>query len=87
MDKATYIRAILECNFAGFKDEIIDTAVRRIMEYTPPTPIGANGIVVAEVVRCKDCKHFQEDECPWGAAVQNVNDFCSRGERKDEVEE
>ena len=25
------VRAILECNFAGFKDEIIDVAVDRIM--------------------------------------------------------
>ena len=33
MDKETYVRAILECNFAGFKDEIIEIAVRRILEY------------------------------------------------------
>ena len=33
MLQETYIRAILECNFAGFKDEIIETAVQRIMEY------------------------------------------------------
>lgn len=26
------IRAILECNFAGFKEEIIDTAVKKIAE-------------------------------------------------------
>lgn len=26
------IRAILECNFAGFKDEIIDNVVKRICE-------------------------------------------------------
>ena len=33
MLQETYIRAILETNFAGFKDEIIETAVKRIMEY------------------------------------------------------
>lgn len=33
MDKETYVRAVLECNFAGFKDEIIETALRKIMEY------------------------------------------------------
>lgn len=32
MTKEENIRAILECNFAGFKDENIDTAVSRIME-------------------------------------------------------
>lgn len=29
------VRAILECNFAGFKDEIIDRAVKMIMELEP----------------------------------------------------
>lgn len=33
MNQETYIRAILECNFAGFKEEIIETAVKKIMEY------------------------------------------------------
>ena len=36
-----------------------------------------------KVVRCKDCKHFQKDECPWAATVINVNDFCSKGERRE----
>lgn len=31
------IRAILECNFAGFKDEIIDNACNRILEQEPKT--------------------------------------------------
>ena len=35
------------------------------------------------LVRCKDCKHFQKDECPWALAVINVNDFCSKGERRE----
>ena len=29
----TYVREILRCNFAGFKDEIIETAVKRITEF------------------------------------------------------
>ena len=39
---------------------------------------------VVEVVRCKDCKHFEQTECPWDEFfVINVNDYCSRGERKE----
>lgn len=45
-----------------------------------------NGELIDELIRCKDCKHFQTDECPWALPVINVNGFCSRGERK-EVEE
>lgn len=32
MSHKTNIRAILECHFAGFKDEIIDSACERILE-------------------------------------------------------
>lgn len=34
MDRGTLIRAILECNFAGYDRDIIDIAVKRIMEST-----------------------------------------------------
>ena len=34
MDRETLIRAILECNFAGYDSDIIDIAVKRIMEST-----------------------------------------------------
>ena len=47
-----------------------------------------------EVVRCKDCKHFVQNEpydpcecmkwtVKWGVANVNPDDFCSYGERKD----
>lgn len=39
---------------------------------------------VVDVVRCKDCKHFEQAECPWDELfVINVNGYCSRGERKE----
>ena len=39
---------------------------------------------VVEVVRCKDCKHFEQAECPWDELfLINVNGYCSRGERKE----
>lgn len=49
-----------------------------------------------EVIRCKDCKHwfyFWESEkhhCtepgkhPWDCPIREEDDFCSRGERKDD---
>lgn len=48
----------------------------------------------AEVVRCKDCKHYQFADnrafgfpvkrCEWtGFEDMDDNDFCSRGERND----
>lgn len=36
MNKENYIHSILECCFAGFRKEIIDTATKRILEYKEP---------------------------------------------------
>lgn len=47
---------------------------------------------VAPVVRCKDCKYWQDnndgyphEECRWGhGETPDANDFCSYGERRGE---
>lgn len=44
---------------------------------------------VAEVVRCKDCKHWQHEEdvdfvCTRHYGYRTSMDFCSQGERKEE---
>lgn len=46
---------------------------------------------VVEVVRCKDCRYWQDnnggyphEECRWGKdETPDADDFCSYGERKD----
>ena len=44
-----------------------------------------DGADVVEVVRCKDCKHFEQAECPWDELfVINVNDYCSKGQREED---
>lgn len=45
---------------------------------------------VMEVLRCKDCKFFcRESRCYCGefGGIVTEDDFCSRGERKDENEQ
>ena len=41
---------------------------------------------VVEVVRCKDCKHRDTNECPYDTVNYMLAgwDFCSSGERADE---
>lgn len=49
---------------------------------------------VAPVVRCKDCKYWQDnndgyphEECRWWhGETPDANDFCSYGERKEGVD-
>lgn len=43
---------------------------------------------VVEVVRCKDCEHYQPvtptcGNCFRTTVIQRPEDFCSRGERKE----
>ena len=50
-----------------------------------------SSIDAVEVVRCKDCKYWQDnndsyphEECRWGhGETPDANDFCSYGERKE----
>ena len=50
----------------------------------------AKPIDAVPVVRCKDCKYWQDnndgfphEECRWGhGETPDANDFCSYGERK-----
>ena len=53
--------------------------------------INASLVDAVEVVRCKDCKYWQDnnggyphEECRWGhGETPDANDFCSYGERKE----
>ena len=45
----------------------------------------ASDVDVVEVVRCKDCRYWRDDDCKndnHGYCPINENDFCSRGVRK-----
>lgn len=66
--------------------------VKRILEVDDSIPNAATVCDTQEVVRCKDCKYYQDNnngyphnECKWCKdETPNAYDFCSYGERKDE---
>ena len=66
--------------------------VKRILEVDDSIPNAATVCDMQEVVRCKDCKYYQDNsngyphnECKWCKdETPNADDFCSYGERKDE---
>lgn len=46
-----------------------------------------SSIDAVEVVRCKDCEHYCDDEwCDINEAYFEEDDFCSYGKRKEETE-
>lgn len=59
----------------SFKEQIVEKA----FEEVPPI------IDVIEVVRCKDCKWWDGNDCKArDIDVVDVDDFCSYGERRSE---
>ena len=52
-----------------------------------------NHYVVGELVRCKDCTYWEQAKADSGSCnrafeiTAYASDYCSYGERKDEVEE
>lgn len=72
---------------------IVDDAVYDVVQVE--TLEGLPTVDAVEVVRCKDCKHYQFADnrafgfpvkrCEWtGYEDVDDDDFCSRGERKDD---
>lgn len=59
------------CNHAGMYDDL-STMLDRLLENRP------------EVVRCKDCIHWDDDDCEIGNNPQMFADdwFCADGERR-----
>ena len=41
----------------------------------------ASNVDVAEVMRCKDCAHYDGQWCYWNGHYLKDNDFCRRAER------
>ena len=78
MNKETYIRAVLECIFAGFKDELIEIATISIM--------GFNEITCKECAY--GCKTMDEDIyfCAQHDAAHCDDFYCKDAERKESEE-
>lgn len=64
--------------------------VKRIMEVDDSDPNAATVCDMVEVVRCKDCVHYQKGACNhFGYYIYapdvDADDFCSYGERKEQT--
>ena len=75
------IKAILQCFFSGYKDEIIDAAAKRILEIEPVRRgkwIGVNPMV--DTLECSMCgwnilgEEFVTDYCPCCGAKMEEDD-------------
>lgn len=64
------------------KMELLKNFMKQIISYTPT-------VDAVSVVRCKDCKYNSLNRksgnalCDFGFGLYQLNDFCSKGERKE----
>ena len=61
--------------------------IREYIYFVDDNPNGTSGMTKEEIVRCKDCKHFDEENgvCKVdGNGGWQADDFCSTGERKEQ---
>ena len=88
---------LIDANLLRGKQKVaeVNGKLHSVVLYTDVTE--APTVDAVEVVRCKDCKHFVQNEpydpcecmkwtVKWGVAYVNPDDFCSYGERKSENE-
>ena len=71
-------------HYSDFHKSMADlTSLRELLEDTPAAD-------VVEVVRCNDCRFYKPTEKHWGnvcvrqTAYKRPNDYCSKGERKED---
>ena len=77
-------REALMRNLKHFAPEQLTPLVKSLIQKQPAED-------VVEVVRCKDCKYWQDnnggyphEECKWSEnETPDLDDFCSYGERKE----
>ena len=60
----------------------VEDILSEVITYLSEQPI----VDAVEVVRCKDCVHYDGEGCllTYGEFEPNSMDFCSYGERKDD---
>lgn len=68
--------------------------IREYIYFVDDNPNGTSGMTEEEVVRCKDCKHYNEWQNGTGSCQRSensyfwfgvdFNDYCSFGERSEE---
>lgn len=86
LEDTTY-KAVIECGVAVDKDELIKALTYDRGQYEKGFADGYRA-AKAEIVRCKDCKWWEDEICTnangaYKNLIFNPNWYCASGERKD----
>ena len=66
--------------------------IREYIYFVDDNPNGTSGMTKEEIIRCKDCKYWQDNnngypvtDCRWNKdETPDADDFCSFAERKEQ---
>lgn len=78
-----------EDNLHGAMDSVWDGEFRRTKRAAVRVIAGVSATDAVPVVRCKDCKHFNEGNCKgigwckWVRDTRNSEWYCAAGERRE----
>ena len=78
------IKAILECFFSGYKDEIIDAAANRILEIEPVRR--GRWVIDDEFIDCSSCRKEKWSRVPYENLVKRFR-YCPNCGAKMEVDD
>lgn len=75
------VKAVQSCNIHVDKDELI-----KALAYDRDQYEAGYMDAMATIVRCKDCKHWNNGDC-YRLELSRPDDYCSYGVRKDGADE
>ena len=58
--------------------------IREYIYFVDDNPNGTSGMTEKEIIRCGDCKHFNDGDCTELPKIVSETDFCSFAERKEQ---
>lgn len=66
--------------------------IREYIYFVDDNPNGTSGMTKEEIIRCKECKYWQDNnngypvtDCRWNKdETPDADDFCSFAERKEQ---
>ena len=58
--------------------------IREYIYFVDDNPNGTSGMTEEEIIRCGDCKFFDDGDCGEMPKLVSETDFCSFAERKEQ---
>ena len=73
-----------ETDEVGPKPSALRKAIEELPGWVPSQSVESLNVDAVEVVRCRDCKFWDNGDC-YRLELSRPDDYCSYGERRDNI--